>query len=153
MTGCLHPENGYVQTAILDPFTEEWLLSVDEQCPLNCIDWKPRIEKGKQPDAVFQDYYTHYFYYNAHYFSWLSRSRIAVAVSTSYALQIYVNWFWVLQQAYGASRKLPLPSEAPKMFRFCVIILHYIAINAMIFSIIRIIPKQKVASWVGILCR
>ncbi len=23
MTGCLHPENGNVQTAILDPFTEE----------------------------------------------------------------------------------------------------------------------------------
>ncbi len=64
-------------------------MSVDEQCPLNCIDWKARIEKGKQPDAVFQDYYTHYFYYYAHYFAWLT--RIAVTVSTSYALQIYVH--------------------------------------------------------------
>ncbi len=102
MTGCRHPENGNVQPAILasDPFTEEWPISVDEQCPLNCIDWKARIEKGKQPDsdAVFHDYYTHYFYYYAHYFSWLS--WIAVAVSTSYALQIYIllNWFCVLQQ-------------------------------------------------------
>ncbi len=36
----LHPENGNVQTAILDPITEEWLVSVDEEswCLLICID-------------------------------------------------------------------------------------------------------------------
>ncbi len=62
-TGFLHPKNGNVQTAILDPYTEEWLISVDEGCPLNCNDWKARIENGKQPDAVFEDYYKHYFYY------------------------------------------------------------------------------------------
>ena len=59
MTGCRHPENRNVQPAILDPLTEEWLISVNEECPLNCIDWKARIKNGKQPDALFQDYYTH----------------------------------------------------------------------------------------------
>ncbi len=68
MTGFLHPKNGNVQTAILGPYTEEWLISVDEGCLLNCNDWKARIDNGKQPDAVLEDYYTHYFYYYAHYF-------------------------------------------------------------------------------------
>ena len=95
MTGCRHPENENVQPAILDPFTEKCLISVDEECPLNCIDWKARIKNGKQPGAVFQDYYTHYFYYYAHYFSWLT--RIAVTVETSFALLIYENLFCVLQ--------------------------------------------------------
>ena len=90
-------KNGNVQTAILDPFTEEWLISVDEECQLNCIDWKAHIKNGKQPEAVFQDYYTNYFYYYTHYFSRLT--RIAIAVSTSYALQIYVHLFCVSQQA------------------------------------------------------
>ncbi len=84
MKGFLHPKNGNVQTAILDPYTEEWLISVDEECQLNYNDWKARIENGKQPDAVFKDYYSHYFYYYAHYFDWLT--RIPVAVITSYAL-------------------------------------------------------------------
>ncbi len=97
MTWGLHPKNGNVQSAIPDPLTQEWLFSVDEECPLNCIDWKARIQKGKQPDALFQDYYTHYFYYYAHYFSWLT--SIAVTVSTSYALQIYEHGFSVLQWA------------------------------------------------------
>jgi hypothetical protein len=35
---------------------------------------------------------------------------------------------------------------------FCAIILHYFTIIAIIFSIICIIPKQKVAIWVGIHC-
>ena len=151
MTGFLHPKNGNVQTAILDPYTEEWLISVDERCPLNCNDWKTRIENGKQPDAVFKDYYTHYFYYYAHYFYWLT--RIPVAVNTSYTLQIYMHWFCLSQQAQATSGKLPLLSEAPKQFRFCAIILHYITIIAIIFSIICIIPKQKIAFWVGIHCR
>ena len=29
MTQCQHPENGNVHAAILDPLTEEWLISVD----------------------------------------------------------------------------------------------------------------------------
>ena len=29
MTQCRHPENGNVHAEILDPFTEEWLISVD----------------------------------------------------------------------------------------------------------------------------
>jgi len=69
MTGCLHLDNGIVQTAILVPFTKEWLISVNEEGQLNWVYHKARIQKGKQPDAVFQDYYTHYFYYYAHYFS------------------------------------------------------------------------------------
>ncbi len=97
MTGFLHPRHGNVQTAILDPYTEEWLISVDEGCLLNCNDWKARMENGKQPDAVFEDYYTHYFYYHAHYFYWLT--RISVAVITSYALQIYLHRFRLSQQA------------------------------------------------------
>jgi hypothetical protein len=60
MTGFLHPKNGNVQTAILDPYTEELLISVDERCPLK---GKALIENGKQPDAVFKNYYTHYFYF------------------------------------------------------------------------------------------
>jgi hypothetical protein len=131
MTGFLHPKNGNVQTAILDPYTEEWLISVDEGCPLNCNDWKTRIENGKQPDAVFKDYYTHYFYYYAHYFYWLT--RIPVAVITSYALQIYMQWFCLSQQAEGTSRKLPFPSEAPQLFGFFAIILHYITILLQLF--------------------
>jgi hypothetical protein len=99
------PENGNVQTAILDPFIEEWLISVDEGCPLNCDDRKALIENGKQPDAVFKYYYLNYFYYYAHYFYWLT--RIPVAVITSYALQIYMQWFCLSQQAEGTSRKLP----------------------------------------------
>ena len=97
MTGCRQPQEGNVQTAIIDPFTEEWLISVDEECQLNCIDWKARIKNGKQPDAVFQDYYTHYFFYYANYFSWLA--RISVAVSTSYALEIYLHLLCELRQA------------------------------------------------------
>ena len=151
MTGFLHPKNGNVQTAILDPYTEEWLISVDEGCLLNCNNWKAHIENGKQPDAVFKDYYTRYIYYYAHYFYWLT--RIPVAVITFYALQIYMHWFCLSQQAQATSGKLPLPSEAPKQFRFCAIILHYITIIAIIFSITCIIPKQKIAFWVGIHCR
>ena len=40
MAWCRHPKNGNVQTAILDPIMEEWLVSVEEECLLNCIDWK-----------------------------------------------------------------------------------------------------------------
>ena len=94
MTGFLHLKNGNVQTAILDPYTEEWLISVDEGCPLNCNDWKTRIENGKQPDAVFKDYYTHYFYYYAHYFYWLTRIPVVVITSCTadlYALILFVT--------------------------------------------------------------
>ncbi len=96
-----------------------------------------------QPEAVFQDYYTNYFYYYTHYFPRLT--RIAIAVSTSYALQIYVHRFNVSQQAQGTSEKLPLPSEASKLCCFCAIISHYITIIAIIFSIICIIQKQRIA--------
>jgi hypothetical protein len=47
------------------------------------------------------------------------------------------------QQAQGTSRKLPFPSEAPQLFGFFAIILHYITIIAIIFSIICIILKTK----------
>ncbi len=33
-----HPENGNMQSAILDPIMEEWLASVDEEWLLICID-------------------------------------------------------------------------------------------------------------------
>ena len=97
MAGCQHPQKGNVQTAIIEPFAEEWVISVDEECQLNCIDWQAHIKNGKQPDAVFQDHYTHYFYYYAHYFSWLT--GIAVTVETSFALLIYEHLFYVLQWA------------------------------------------------------
>ena len=86
-----------MQPAIPDPLTQEWLFSVDEECPLNCIDWKARIQKGKQPDALFQDYYTHYLYYYVHYFYWLT--SIVVTVSLSYKLQVYEHWFCLLPWA------------------------------------------------------
>jgi hypothetical protein len=73
-----------VHAANLDPFTEVWLICVDEECQLNCIDCKAHIKNGKPPEAMFQDYYTHYFYYYTLYFSRLT--RILVAVSTSYTL-------------------------------------------------------------------
>ncbi len=84
MTGCLHPENGNVQTVILDPFTEEWLISVNEECPLNCSDW----QDGKQPDGALQSryYFTHCFFYYMHY------------VFTPD--QDYVRWNHVLRTAY-----------------------------------------------------
>ena len=97
MTGARHPKNGNVMTAILDPFTEEWLICVDESCPLNCINWKARIENAKQSDAVLQNYYTHYFYDYTHYSTWLS--RMVGAVSKSYALQTGVHRCCVLEQA------------------------------------------------------
>jgi hypothetical protein len=59
----------------------------------------------------------------------------------------------VLHQAWGTSGKLPLPSEAPKLFCFYAIISHYINIISIIFSIIGIISKQKIAIWVGIYCK
>jgi hypothetical protein len=59
----------------------------------------------------------------------------------------------VLQRAKGTSGKLALLSEVPRLFSFCAIILHYITIIAITFSIICIIPKQKVAIGVGIHCR
>ena len=148
MTGCWHTENGNVQTAVIDPIIEKWLINVNEECQLNCIDWKTCIMNWKQPDAELQDYYTHYLYYYAHYFSW--RTRIAVAVSTSYALPMYVHRFCVLQYAYGTSGMLPLLSEVPKLLCFFAIILHYITIIAIIFSIICIISNIKLAFWVGI---
>ena len=37
MAGCLHQENGNVQTAILEPIMEELLVSVEGECLLNCI--------------------------------------------------------------------------------------------------------------------
>jgi hypothetical protein len=44
-------------------------------------------------------------------------------------------------------------SEVPKLFCIYAIILHYVTIIAIIFSIICIITKQKVAFWDGIHCR
>ena len=40
ISGCLHTENANVQTAILDPFMQEWLVGVDEECLHIWIDWK-----------------------------------------------------------------------------------------------------------------
>ena len=82
-----------------------------------------------------------FWYYYMHYSSLLT--RIAVAVSSSYALPIYVHRFCVLQQAYGTSWKLPMLSEVPILVCSYAIILHYITIISIIFSIISIIPKQK----------
>ena len=94
MTGCRHPENGTVQTAIVDQRNSEWVISAHAQGPLSWINWKPRKQNGKQPDVASLNYYTHYFFDYTHYFSWLT--RIAVAVNTSYALQIYVKRFCML---------------------------------------------------------
>ena len=58
-----------------------------------------------------------------------------------------------MQRAYGTLGKLPMLSEVPKQFCSYAIILHYVTIIAIIFSIIRIIPKQKVAFSVGFHCR
>jgi hypothetical protein len=102
------------------------MISVYEGCLLNCNTWKAHIENGKQPDAVFEDYYTHYFYFYAHYIYWLI--RILVAVITSYTLQIYMHRFCLSQQAEGTSGKLPMQSEAPKLFSFFAFILHSITI-------------------------
>ncbi len=97
MTGCLHPENGKGQTAVLDPSMEEQLKRVYEEFQLNCVDWKANIQNGKLPEGAFVYYYTHYFFYYTHYSSLLT--RIVVAVSSSYALLLYVHRFCVLQQA------------------------------------------------------
>ena len=106
MTRCLHPDHGTVQTRIVDWRNSEWVISAHAQGPLTWINWKPRIQNGKQPDTAHMTYYTHYFFDYTHYFSWLT--RIAVAVSTPYAaLQIYVQRFCVLHQAKGTSCKLP----------------------------------------------
>ena len=105
MTGCLHPENGTVQTAIVDQRNSQWVISAYAQGPLSCINWKPHKQIGKQPNVASLNYYTHYFFHYTHYFSWLT--RIAVAVKTSFALQIYVKRFCVLLQAKGTSGKLP----------------------------------------------
>ncbi len=61
ISGCLHTENANVQTAILNPFMQEWLVGVDEECLHICIDWKARRQNGKLPDGAFWYYYTHYF--------------------------------------------------------------------------------------------
>ena len=148
MTGCWHPENGKGQTAVLEPSMEEQLKSVSEKFQLNCVDWKANIQNGKLPEGAFVYYYTHYFFYYTHYSSLLT--RIAVAVSSSYALPIYVHRLCVLQQAYGTSWKLPMLSEVPILVCSYAIILHYITIISIIFSIISIIPKQKITFLVGI---
>ncbi len=90
---------------------------------------------------MFKDYYTHYFYYYAHYFYWLT--RIPVAVITSYAQRTYMHRFCLSQQAEGTSGKLPFPSEAPKLFCFFAIILHYITIIAIFFQLFALFQKQK----------
>ncbi len=57
-----HLENGNVQKAILDPITEEGLVSVYEECCLRtCIDWKAHRQNGNLPDGEYLHYYTHYF--------------------------------------------------------------------------------------------
>jgi hypothetical protein len=110
MIGSWHPNNGTVQTAILDLCSEKGLVSVHEEDPFTWVDCKAHIQNEKQLES-FLNYYTHYFSYYTHYFAWLI--RIAVAVITSYALQICVQRFCVLDQVEGASRKLPLLSEGP----------------------------------------
>ncbi len=52
ISGCLHTENANVQTAILDPFMQERLVGVDEECLHLCIDWKARRQNGKLPDGA-----------------------------------------------------------------------------------------------------
>jgi hypothetical protein len=88
-------ENGNVQTAILHPIMEEWLVSVYEGCLRICIDWKARRQNGKLPDGAlaFLHYYTHYFFYYTHYFSWLILN--VGSVGSSYALRSYAHPFWV----------------------------------------------------------
>jgi hypothetical protein len=93
MAGCLPLENGNVHTAIPDPIMEEWLVSVDEECLLICIDWKARRQNGKLLDGVFWYYYTHYCFYYTHYLYWLN--RIAAPVSTSCALRLDAHPFCV----------------------------------------------------------
>ena len=36
---------------------------------------------GKQPEAVFQDYYTNYFYYYAHYISRLTMIKYVLRIA------------------------------------------------------------------------
>ena len=120
MTGCRHPENGTVQTAIVDRRKSEWMISAHAQGPLSWINCKPRKQNGKQPDVASLNYYTHYFFYYTHYFSWLT--RMAVAVYTSYALQIYEKRICVLLQAKGTSGKPPQLIQVTKLFCFCTII-------------------------------
>ncbi len=108
MTGRRHPENGTVQTAIVDRRSSEWVIIAHAQGPLTWINWKPRIQNGKQPDVASLNYYTHYFFYYTHYFSWLT--RMAVAVYTSYALQIYEKRICVLREhqvSFHSSPKQP----------------------------------------------
>jgi hypothetical protein len=69
----------------------EWLKSVHAAGQFTWINWKARIQNGKQPDGAFLNYCTHYFYYYTDYFSRLT--RIAAAVSMSFAPQIYVLCF------------------------------------------------------------
>ena len=88
ISGRRHPKDGNVQTAILDP-----RVSVDDECLLICIDWKARRQHGKLPDGACLYHYTHYFFYYAHYLTWLN--RIAAPVSTFYALRFYANPFCV----------------------------------------------------------
>ena len=88
MTGCLQQDNGTVQTAIFGPCTEKWLISVCEGSKFTWSNWKARKQNGKQPDGVFLNYYTHYFYNYTDYFSRLI--RIASAVSMSFALLLCV---------------------------------------------------------------
>jgi hypothetical protein len=93
MAGCLPLENGNVHTAIPDPIMEEWLVSVDEECLLICIDWKARRQNGKLLYAAFRYYYTHCCFYYTHYLYWLN--RIATPVSTSCALRLDAHPFCV----------------------------------------------------------
>ena len=86
-----HPENGNVQKAILDPITEEGLVSVYEECLRICIDWKARRQNGKLPDGASMHYYTHYFVYYTHYLSWLNLN--VGSAGSSYALRFYAHPF------------------------------------------------------------
>ena len=102
------------------------------------VDWKARRQKGKLPDEG-----NHVLYYT-HYVAWLN--RIAAPVMKSYSLCFYAYAFRVQRRAYATSGKLPLLSKVPKLLRFVKIV-------AITSSIIRIMPKLKVAFWVGIHCR
>ena len=86
-----HPENGKVQKAILDPITEEGLVSVHEECLRIRIDWKARRQNGKLPDGASMHYYTHYFVYYTHYLSWLNLN--VGSAGSSYALRFYAHPF------------------------------------------------------------
>ncbi len=103
---------------------------------------KAHRKKGKLKEP-YNYYYTHYFYYYAHYFQCLV--RFGVAVSFSYALQIYVQRFFVLHQAEGWNGEAIKQIFVQVWCHFFSLLFHYYSND---FNFILII-----AIWVGIRSR